>query len=173
MGQGASCGTKALRTNGALLSNMPARSTDGARVVDEAAAITSLLLEPTPGEQPAHVKRPKGIEKQFRLSCRSCGAHIAYRSAAPQREGKANVEQLLYVLPAAVRERPPSQEELQHRPGTEDVNEADQSAQEELQHRPGTEDVNEADRSQEELQHRPGAEDVNEADRSSPMGTVE
>jgi len=39
-----SCGTKALRTNGALLSNMPARSTDGARVVDEAAAITSLLL---------------------------------------------------------------------------------------------------------------------------------
>ena len=29
------CGTKALRTNGTLLSDMPARGTDGAIVVDE------------------------------------------------------------------------------------------------------------------------------------------
>ena len=106
----ATCGTKALRTKDQLLSAMPARSTDGARVVDEASALLQLLLEPTVGAQPALLKREKGTERQYRLGCRSCAAVIAYRSVPQQTNGKH-----LYVDPSAVRERPPTQEEMQQR----------------------------------------------------------
>lgn len=102
----AACGTKALKTSGMLLSAMPTRSTDSARVIDEAAALETLLLEPIPSAQPALVRRTKGVEKQYRLGCRSCGAHIAYRShAAPLADGKP---QYLYVHASEVRERPTS-----------------------------------------------------------------
>ena len=73
------CGTKALQTNGALLSTMPKRGTDGAVVVDEAnGGLKSMMLEPVAGAQPALVKREKGTERQYRLGCRSCAAEIAY-----------------------------------------------------------------------------------------------
>jgi hypothetical protein len=103
------CGTKALRTNGTLLSDMPARGTDGARVVDEVSGqqLAQLLLEPSATESPTLVKREKGKERQYRLVCRSCGQAIAYRSVPLPAEGK-----FLYVWPTAVRERPPTQEEL-------------------------------------------------------------
>lgn len=95
------CGTKALQTNGKLLSAMPARST-GARVVDEVVgALSSLLLEPIADAQPALVKREKGTERQYRLGCRSCAAFIAYRSTPVRTEGK-----FLYVDPEAVSDRP-------------------------------------------------------------------
>ena len=97
----ACCGTKALRTNGALLSALPARGTDGARAVDEMAKLEHLLLEPLPSAQPVRVQRTKGIEKQWRLGCRSCGEWIAYRSAPAVAAGS-----YLYVLPDSVRERP-------------------------------------------------------------------
>ena len=100
----AECGTKALKTSGMLLSAMPTRSTDAARVIDEAKALETLLLEPMPSAQPALVRRAKGVEKQYRLGCRSCGAHIAYRShAAPVADGKPRY---LYVHASTVRERP-------------------------------------------------------------------
>ena len=52
---------------GTLLSAMPARGTDGARVVDEAnGVLKSMLLEPVAGAQPALVKREKGTERQYR-----------------------------------------------------------------------------------------------------------
>ena len=98
----ASCGTKALRTSGALLSAMPTRST-GDRVVDEQANLLQLLLEPIADAQPALVRREKGTEKQFRLGCRSCSAFIAYRSVAEAAPGK-----YLFVLPTAISERPPT-----------------------------------------------------------------
>ena len=101
------CGTKALRTNGQLLSAMPARST-GARVVDEGTALEGeLLLEPLEGAQPALIKREKGTERQYRLACRSCAAVIAYRSVPQPTAGM-----FLYVDPAAVRETPPTQQEM-------------------------------------------------------------
>ena len=104
----AQCGTKALRTSAQLLSAMPARSTDGARVVDEATALEQLLLdEPLLGSPPFLVKREKGTERQYRLTCRSCNFVIAYRSVPQRMEGK-----FLYVNPAAVRERPPTHKEM-------------------------------------------------------------
>lgn len=72
----AQCGTKALRTSGVLMSELPARGTDGARVVDESKELEHLLLCPLTEEQPALVRRDKGVEKQFRLGCRSCGERI-------------------------------------------------------------------------------------------------
>ena len=56
------------------------------------------------------VQREKGTEKQYRLTCRSCAAVIAYRSVPQRTDGK-----LLYVNPAAVRETPPTQLEMQSR----------------------------------------------------------
>ena len=104
----AQCGTKALRTNGQLLSAMPARSTDGARVVDESTSLDGeLLLEPLEGAQPALIKRAKGTERQYRLACRSCAAVVAYRSVPQRADGK-----FLYVDPAAVREMPPTHAEM-------------------------------------------------------------
>ena len=97
----ARCGTKALRTNGTMLSEMPARGTDGARVVEEGAKLAQLMLEPIPGEQPARVPRPKGVELQYRLGCRSCATAIAYRSTPTIASGT-----FLYVLPGMVREHP-------------------------------------------------------------------
>ena len=104
----ARCGTKALRTKGKLLSAMPSRGTDGARVVDESSQLLQMLMEPVPGQQPARVQRAKGVEKQFRLGCRSCGAALAYRSVAVPAEGT-----LLYVDADALRDRPPTAIELQ------------------------------------------------------------
>lgn len=106
------CGTKALKTASMLLSAMPARSTDGARVlVDELKGLDGeLLLEPIASAQPARVKREKGSERQYRLGCRSCSATIAYRCVPRQQEGK-----YLYVHPAAVRERSPTPDELYRR----------------------------------------------------------
>jgi len=75
----AACGTKSLRTSGSLLSAMPCRSTDGATVVDESKQLGALLL--TAAEQPVLVRRTKGVEKQWRLQCRSCSTSVAYRSA--------------------------------------------------------------------------------------------
>ena len=101
----ARCGTKALHTGGTLLSAMPARGTDGARVVDEAnGVLKSMLLEPVAGAQPALVKREKGTERQYRLGCRSCSAEVAYRSTPDVTPGK-----YLYVHGSALRERPLTQ----------------------------------------------------------------
>ena len=100
------CGTKALTTNGVLLSAMPTRSS-GDRVVDEATALTVLLLVPIPEAQPALVRRAKGTERQYRLGCRSCGRFIAYRSAPPQQAGG----KYLYVDASAIRDRPPTSRE--------------------------------------------------------------
>ena len=102
----ASCGTKALRTNGKLLSTLPARGTDGARVVEnEATSLEQLLLELLAGAQPARVQRAKGVEKQFRLGCRSCAEFIAYRSTPAATSGG-----YLYILPEKLRESPPALE---------------------------------------------------------------
>lgn len=102
------CGTKALKTAAKLLSAMPARSTDGARVVEEPAGLEGeLLLEPLPGAQPALVQRDKGKERQYRLACRSCAAVVGYRSVPLPAAGK-----FLYIDPAAVRETPPTPEEI-------------------------------------------------------------
>lgn len=112
------CGTKALRTGGKLLSAMPTRST-GDIVVDEA-HLASLLLEPTAGAQPCLVRRAKGTEKQFKLSCRSCSTVLAYRSTATPAPGK-----FLYLLGSALRETPLATEELRRRrqPGQDPVQE--------------------------------------------------
>ena len=59
-----------------------------------------------PSAQPARVQRPKGVEKQWRLACRSCGHWIAYRSAPAVAEGS-----FIYIVPEALRERPLSQAE--------------------------------------------------------------
>ena len=83
-----SCGTKALRTRGALLSELPCRGTDGASVVDEEGQLGELLLLPPPeGAPPRRVRRPNGVEKQLVLACRSCGAMVAYRSALAKSGG--------------------------------------------------------------------------------------
>ena len=117
------CGTKALHTGGALLSTMPARGTDGARVVDEAnGALKQNLLEPVAGAQPALVKREKGTERQYRLGCRSCAAEIAYRSTPELAVGK-----FLYVHPATLRERPLTQLE-QAKASAQAVRAAEQAA---------------------------------------------
>jgi hypothetical protein len=102
-----SCGTKALRTNGSLLGEFPVRGTDGAHVIDES-KLDTLLLDGIPSAQPARVQRPKGVEKQWRLACRSCGHWIAYRSAQAVAPGS-----FLYVVAQAVREHPLSLAELQ------------------------------------------------------------
>lgn len=100
----ARCGTKALRTAGTLLSSMPTRSTDGAAVVDEGAGqLAALMLDPLADAQPARVARAKGVEKQFRLGCRSCGALVGYRSTPTAQAGK-----YLYVHPEHLTEFQPS-----------------------------------------------------------------
>ena len=94
------CGTLALRTKDALLSELPARGTDGAAVVDEATQLSELLLLPPPADAPpVSVRRAKGVEKQLRLACRSCGAQPAYRSARP---ASAGTPSYLYVHPECV-----------------------------------------------------------------------
>ena len=82
----AACGTKALRTSGTLLSALPARSTDGARVVDEASDTpVTLLLEPV-GAMPDLVRRAKGVEKQFRLGkCHASTWHLDLSSCELRR----------------------------------------------------------------------------------------
>lgn len=89
------CGTLAFRTKNALLSELPARGTDGATVVDEATQLSEMpLLPPPAGAPPVSVRRAKGVEKQLRLSCRSCDAQPAYRSA---RAASAGTPSYLYV----------------------------------------------------------------------------
>lgn len=93
------CGTLAFRTKDALLSELPARGTDGAAVVDEATQLSELLLLPPPtGAPPVSVRRAKGVEKQLRLTCRSCDAQPAYRSARTS----VGTPNYLYVHPERV-----------------------------------------------------------------------
>mmetsp|Transcript_6804 Transcript_6804/g.15803 ORF Transcript_6804/g.15803 Transcript_6804/m.15803 type:complete len:204 (+) Transcript_6804:650-1261(+) len=73
------CGSKAFRTKAVLLCELPVRSTDGAAVLDEATQLKDLLL--LASEKPVSIRRPKGIERQNQLLCRSCGACVAYRAA--------------------------------------------------------------------------------------------
>ena len=119
------CGTKALRTSGRLLSELPSRGTDGATVVDESTQLERLSLEPITGSQPLLVKRAKGTEKQFRLGCRSCATPIAYRSTAAAAPGK-----YLYVERGTVQERPPDAEQVQRRRADE---QAQQKAREDFE----------------------------------------
>jgi hypothetical protein len=115
------CGTKALQTDGKLLSALPTRGTDGAVVVDEGqqlaearpalvkrgvsllhalptgvrhvnlASYAQLLLDDM-GE-PLRIKRAKGVERQYRLCCRSCRQPIGYRSTPTCTDGS-----FLYVI---------------------------------------------------------------------------
>ena len=103
----ARCGTKALQTKSQLLSDMPTRSTDGAVVVDEGSALLQLMLEPSTEHWPAKIAREKGTERQYRLACRSCAAVLAYRSVPEARDGK-----FLYVDASAIKDRPPTQQEM-------------------------------------------------------------
>lgn len=87
------CGTQALRTSGVLLSVLPTRSTDNAIVVDESKQLAELLLDCA--DDPVLIRRPKGIERQYRLCCRSCRQAIAYRATpTPQ--------SFLYVLQGSI-----------------------------------------------------------------------
>ena len=79
---GGRCGTKALRTRDMLLTEAPRRGTDSASVLTEEQQPRELLLDPA--AEPVKIRRPKGIERQWQLLCRSCNAVLAYRSADPK-----------------------------------------------------------------------------------------
>jgi hypothetical protein len=87
------CGTQAIRTSGVLLSDLPTRSTDSAIVVDENMQLEELLLDCA--DEPVLIRRPKGIERQYHLCCRSCRKVIAYRATQ-------TAQSFLYVLQGSV-----------------------------------------------------------------------
>eukprot|EP00316_Scyphosphaera_apsteinii_P008581 CAMPEP_0119300936 /NCGR_PEP_ID=MMETSP1333-20130426/2815_1 /TAXON_ID=418940 /ORGANISM="Scyphosphaera apsteinii, Strain RCC1455" /LENGTH=451 /DNA_ID=CAMNT_0007302875 /DNA_START=307 /DNA_END=1662 /DNA_ORIENTATION=- len=86
------CGTKALKTRGTLLTELPTRSTDSAAVLDEHLQLDELLL--LTATTPVSVRRTKGVERQLRLTCRSCSEPLAYRSAVVTQQ---DAPQYLYV----------------------------------------------------------------------------
>uniref|UniRef100_A0A7S4FCA6 RRM domain-containing protein n=2 Tax=Chrysotila carterae TaxID=13221 RepID=A0A7S4FCA6_CHRCT len=93
------CGSKAIRTNGVLLCELPTRSTDGAVVLEEEVHVSELLL--TAATEPVAIRREKGVEKQLRMTCRSCEQWLAYRPA------KVGSTAYLYVRSAVLSLSPP------------------------------------------------------------------
>ena len=87
------CGKKFFSLKGApALDTMSKRKTDGATAVLESYTADLYALR---GE-PKKIKRAKGVERQYPLTCGKCGVQIAYRcvpallvGALPLRRGKS------------------------------------------------------------------------------------
>ena len=88
------CGSKFLSLKGAPpLSSMGKRKTDGATALLESYTEDLYALR---GE-PKKIKRPKGVEKQYPLTCSKCKVQIAYRSVPLNKQAK-----FMYVLADAL-----------------------------------------------------------------------
>ena len=59
-----------------LLHSMPKRKTDHATVVQRKAVLKLGVEE----AECKHIQRDKGLEKQFRMKCKSCGVPICYQN---------------------------------------------------------------------------------------------
>eukprot|EP00731_Ephydatia_muelleri_P037488 Em0484g6a len=69
------CGQLALILD-STLEKLPLRKRDGARVIDVARNSHKVYCEPA---GPTFLKRPQGIEQQFRFKCKKCGLPLYYR----------------------------------------------------------------------------------------------
>ncbi|CAM6106012.1 unnamed protein product [Calypogeia fissa] len=76
------------------LTELPARKTDGSRVVDMAKDLVHLMCAKGGVKL---LKREKGTEKQYRYNCELCDLCVGYRSAPYEEETK-----FLYILPKAL-----------------------------------------------------------------------
>ncbi|BBN17592.1 hypothetical protein MPTK1_7g15590 [Marchantia polymorpha subsp. ruderalis] len=85
------------------LTELPARKTDGSRVVDMAKDLVHLMCAKGGVKL---LKREKGTEKQFRYNCELCDLCVGYRPVSYEQETK-----FMYVLPEALSRRDAEQQQ--------------------------------------------------------------
>jgi hypothetical protein len=79
------CGQLALILN-CTLEKLPLRERDNARVVDGAHHAHRLSVRPPSEDEVVYLKRPQGLERQYRKKCKRCNLLIMY-----QHDPKSNV----------------------------------------------------------------------------------
>merc|ERR1711992_248816 len=74
------------------LEKLPLRSRDGSRVIDGAKHANKTKLE---FDEIVHIKRPEGVEKQWRYKCQGCGLQLFYKHDPESR--------VMFVFKGAIR----------------------------------------------------------------------
>ncbi|GAB1600524.1 UPF0428 protein CXorf56 homolog [Argonauta hians] len=75
------------------MEKLPLRKRDGARVIDGQKHAHKITCDP---DEIIYLKRPEGVEKQYRQKCKRCGLCLYYHH-----QGKSNV---MFILEDALRE---------------------------------------------------------------------